>query len=149
MFVDVDAELLLPHGTSKMTDTKLPPNIQEFNEITAVIFRLLYTTFPSSRIIKEEEIAKALGLARCGLFFQTRMWLIREGFVRSEDDILLNPLGLTAKAMAVLGQSLGPQLVDAAIDTSTEDGKSKLAELVGTFLGSFTGSATKAISGGG
>lgn len=47
-----------------------------------------------------------------------------------------------------LGRSLGSQLADAAKQGTSDAGKLKLAELVGTLLGSFTGSAAKSIGGG-
>ena len=62
---------------------------------------------------------------------------------------------LTTKALAAinavpekLGQSIGSQLANAAKQGASNAGKLKLAELVGTLLGSFTGSATKSIGGG-
>jgi len=46
------------------------------------------------------------------------------------------------------GQEAVIKLADAAKHGSSEAGRIKLAELVGSLLGSFTGSAAKSISGG-
>jgi len=77
-----------------MSNAKLPPNMQEFNEITAVIFGQLYIAFPVGEGIDIDRVAKVLGLADRRqqmpsgrpfneVFVQTLGWLIAEGFVRS------------------------------------------------------------------
>jgi hypothetical protein len=149
-----------------MSNPKLPPNMQEFNEITAVIFGQLYDAFPVPQNVDIDQIAKVLGLAdrqqqmSSGrpfneVFVHTLGWLLREGFVRSEGNIAQERVVLATKAMTVmniappsLSQPLGSQLADAAKDGSSEHAKSKMAELMGEFFGSLLGSLTKHMSGG-
>jgi hypothetical protein len=64
----------------------LPPNIQEFNEITAVIFALLYVAHPTPKTLEPEEVAAILGIPVDGtmpsgrtfkdVFAQTVSWLL-------------------------------------------------------------------------
>jgi hypothetical protein len=149
-----------------MTDSKLPANIREFNEITGVIFAELYAVFPDLKDINAEEVAKALGYSigdkmESGRTFSevlslTAGWLAAEEFTRPFGPHPRSRVVLTTKALAAMNatpeklkQSLGSQIADAAKQGSSNEGKLKLAELVGTLLGSFTGSATKSIGGGG
>jgi hypothetical protein len=46
-----------------------------------------------------------------------------------------------------LSRPLGSELADASKQASTESGKTKIAELMGSFFGSFMGSFTKKIAG--
>jgi len=148
-----------------MTASELPPNVQEFNEITAVIFGQLYLTFPAPRAMDPEFAAHMLGLpdGRHGMssgmifkqvFAQTLKWLMDEGFVRGDGIPALDGVVLTAKGMAAmnvvppsLSRPLGSELADATGQASTEGGKRKIAELMGDFFGSLMGSFTKSISG--
>ena len=45
-----------------MTDPQLPPNMRDFNEITALILGQLYTSFPIPMKLDEDALASALGL---------------------------------------------------------------------------------------
>jgi hypothetical protein len=148
-----------------VTDSKLPSNIREFNEITGVIFAQLYAVFPVIQNIDADGVAKTLGHSlgdklESGRTFgdvlaYTVGWLASEEFIRSFGAHPRERVLLTTKALAAmnaipekLGRPLGPQLTDAVKQGASNEGKIKLAELVGTLLGSFTGSATKSISGG-
>ena len=151
-----------------MTDiieTKIPANIREFNEITGVIFARLYALFPDLVNIDAKVVAQALGHSlqatlESGRTFAealslTAGWLSAEGFTRHYGSHPLERVCLTTKALAAmnavpqkLGSSLGAQLTQAAKQGTSEEGKRKLAELVGSLLGSFTGSAAKAIGSG-
>jgi hypothetical protein len=146
-----------------MTAAELPPNLQEFNEITAVIFSQLYLTFPARRAMDPNFAAHMLGLpdgrhempsgrAFEKLFAQTLQWLIDEGFIRSDDNPVLDGVVLTTKGLAAinvvppsLGRPLGSELADATDQASTEAGKRKLTELIGELFGSALGSFTKNI----
>jgi hypothetical protein len=148
-----------------MTDSKLPPNIEEFNEITAVIFGQLYNSFPKPTKVDPEAVASALGLqdrqARMSsgrTFYEvlshTVQWLTNEDFIRSGHPVPFERLVLTAKGLSImnavpesLSRSLGSEIADATKEASTERGKRKIAELMGNFSGSFIGSLTKSISG--
>jgi hypothetical protein len=148
-----------------MTESKLPTNIREFNEITGVIFAQLYAVFPIVQNIDADEVAKLLGHSlidrmESGRTFSevlsyTVSWLVSEQFIHSSGAHPRERVCLTTKALAAmnavpekLNQSIGLQITDAAKRSSSNEGKLKLVELVGTLLGSFTGSATKSIAGG-
>ena len=146
-----------------MTSPKpLPPNIQEFNEITAVIFAQLYISHPLPKNLEPDEVASVLGKLRSDIlpsgrtfndvFAHTLGWLVSQGFVL--------PLGnhprerdlLTAKALTAmnvvppsLNQSLGTQITEATKEGTSDTGKSKIAELMGNFFGGFAASAAKTI----
>ena len=148
-----------------MTASKLPPNIQEFNEITAVLFGQLYASLPNPMDIDKDAVARALGLAdgrtrmSSGRAFNevlshTVQWLIREDFVRSQGKYPLQRMVLTKKGLAgmsavppSLSQPLGSELADATKQASTEGGKTRISQMMGDFWGSFLGSFTKSISG--
>jgi hypothetical protein len=149
-----------------MTAPELPPTMQEFNEITAVIFARLFNAFPIPWNIPPEEVAVELGLADPRqqmpsgrlfkeVFASTMDWLIREEFIRAIGPLLSDGIVLTTKGMAALkivppslSRPLGSELADATEQASTEAGKRKLTELIGEFFGSALGSFTKNISGG-
>jgi len=148
-----------------MTASELPPSIQDFNEITALIFGHLYTSFPIPTKLNPDELVSALGLQDRHapmsserpfdhLLSHTVQWLTNEDFIRSLHPIPLERVVLTAKGMAAmnvvpptLSRPLGSELADAAGQASTEGGKRKIAELMGNFFGSLMGSFTKSISG--
>jgi hypothetical protein len=150
----------------EMTDTKLPSNIQEFNEITAVIFSQLYPTFPVGQNIDVDIVAKALGLTDRQqplpsgrpfneVFVSTLNWLIQEQFVRNLGHLAVDRVVLTAKAITVMNvvpsrltEPLGSQIAHAANDTSSARGKTYIAQVMGDFFGAAAGSFSKSISGG-
>jgi hypothetical protein len=135
------------------------PNIQEFNEITAIILAELYKTHPHPATIDPAEVAKQLGVSPSDqmpsgktftdMFVHTLTWLANEGFVSRHGSIAPYRSNLTARTLAGLKNDLGSQLVDATRNGSSHDGKVALAEMVGSFFGSFTGSIAKALSGAG
>ncbi len=148
-----------------MADPILPLNIREFNEITGVIFAELYAVFPMLHDIDADAVAKALGHSLDDKMESGRTFgeVLANTVGRLASEGLIRPFGahprqrvlLTTKALAAmnavpekLGRSLGSQLADAAKQGSSEAGKIKLAELVGSLLGSFKGSAAKSIGGG-
>jgi hypothetical protein len=148
-----------------MTSPKsLPPNIQEFNEITAVIFAQLYISHPFPKTLEPDEIASVLGMSRSDkmpsgrtfgdVFAHTLGWLISQEFVLALGAHARDRDLLTAKALAAmnvvppaLGQSLGAQITEATKEGSSETGKNKMAELIGNFFGGFAASAAKTIAG--
>jgi hypothetical protein len=148
-----------------MTESNLPPNMQEFNEITAVIFGQLYNAFPLPKNIDPDEIAAVLGLSNprhlmpSGRPFKellslTLQWLKAEHFIQSGHPLALGNVTLTTKAMAVmnvvppsLSRPLGSELADATKQASTEGGKTRISQMMGDFWGSFIGSFTKSITG--
>jgi hypothetical protein len=149
-----------------MTAYELPPNVQEFNEITAVILSQLFSEFPVAQDINADRLAAVLGAAdrqqemASGRPFNkvlvsTLDWLIEEGFVRSRGPLSLEGVVLTTKGIAAmnvvppsLNRRLGSELADATKEASTEEGKIRLSQMMGNFWGSLIGSFTKSISGG-
>lgn len=144
-----------------MTSTKLPPNIEEFNEITATIFAQLYVSHPIGRDLDIDQIASVLGRARnetlasgrtfLEVFANTLPWLIHEGYVYSNGTIPRERVQLTAKAIAAmnvvppaLGRSRGSELVDAT-QASAEARRGKLAELGSGLISSVVEGITKGV----
>jgi len=141
-----------------MTNTKsVPENIKEFNEITAMILGEIYKSHPHPKTIDPAEIAKLLGVATSDklpsgrtfndMFSHTISWLARENFVNDLAAILPHRCILTARTLAAMKADLGPEFADATKEGSSESGKTKIAELMGTFFGAFTGSVVKAFGG--
>jgi hypothetical protein len=143
----------------------LPSNVKEFNEITAVIFAQLYPSFPLELRLDPAEVAKVLGITETAklpsgrafneVFEHTLVRLIREGFVDSYGAYPREKCVLTTKAMSVMNvippnlkKPMGSELGDATRDGSSPDNQNKMAELIGRFFGSFTGSIWKSLGNG-
>lgn len=148
-----------------MTGNKLPANIREFNAITGVIFAQLYAVFPMIDDIDADVVARVLGHSlgdklESGrtvgdVLAHTVGWLASEEFIRSFGAHPRQRVLLTTKALAAmnaipekLDRPIGSQIADAVKQGSSQEGKVKIAELVGTLFGSFAGSITKSIGGG-
>jgi hypothetical protein len=111
-----------------MTASKLPPNIQDFNEIAAVLFGMLYSSFPAPTSIFADLVAQALGLEDR----QARMsWLLREEFI--SEGRSLEKLVLTTKGIAALNSLifLLPPSVDASLVASASSDPSDRLRLGG------------------
>jgi hypothetical protein len=149
-----------------MTASELPPNIKEFNEITAVTLGQLYIAFPVPQRINPDEVAAVLGLANRrqqmpsgrafnDLLDHTLKWLRDEHFIQSNphlagaNDLLLTTKGLAAMSAVPpsLNRPLGSELADATKEASTEGGKTRISQMMGDFFGSFAGSFTKTFTG--
>jgi hypothetical protein len=151
-----------------MSETKLPPNIQEFNQITTVTFAELYIAFPMRKDLSLDEIAGKLGLSGAeaalpsgrkfnDVFLNTLQWLGDEGYVHG----LANPFApsptkgliLTSKALTSMnvvppslsgeaaGEPLGPQILTAASDTTSVSGNTFITQVMGRFFGASSGSS--------
>jgi hypothetical protein len=133
-------------------------NIREFNEVATVIFAQLYASFPVPRLDRDE-VANILGRPLSGpgrenMFAHTLSWLVHQGYVASLGTMPHELAFLTDKALAAmnvvpptLGRSLGSELVKATKQASSENGKNKIAEVAGSFIGSIIGSVTKSLGG--
>jgi hypothetical protein len=131
--------------TETNAKAKLPHNIQEFNEITAVVFSQLYISHPLPKTIEPDEVADTLGISRTGMmpsgrafddvFSNTVAWLVQQQYISRAclTDKALSAMNVVPPS---LGQSRGSQLVDATKQARSENGRGKLVELVGTFFGS-------------
>ncbi|HML07945.1 MAG TPA: hypothetical protein VK430_07445 [Xanthobacteraceae bacterium] len=80
----------------------------------------------------------------------TQSWLVDQGYVSATgahpaERVTLSEKGLAAMNAVPSGlkQSIGMELIQVAADTISPGAANKIAELVGTFLGSFTRSYTK------
>ena len=149
---------------AKAPAAELPANIKEFSEITAVIFSRLYGSFPVDRNLDPAEIAKVLGIPDINanlpsgrsfnaVLIHTLALLIREGFVHSYGNLQRERCVLATKAMAAMNV-VPPNLkqpfaseINNAIQNSSEASKRRLAELMGSFFGSFAGSIWKSMGG--
>jgi hypothetical protein len=132
----------------------LPPNIQEFNDICAVIFAQLYVSFPVPADLDPTQIAQILGTTvdqrmltdrtLNEVFPHALAWLIHQRYVASNGPVPRLRTFLTDKALAAMnvkppafgGATVGAQLVRVTKDAASEAAKLKMAELVGTFFGS-------------
>jgi hypothetical protein len=147
-----------------MTSTKLPPNIVEFNEITAVIFAQLYDAHPISKDLDIDQIAGVLGRSRTetlpsgrtfiDVFAHTLPWLSHQGYIISNGSLPRERVQLTDKALIAmnavppsLAQSRGSELVDATKQASTTAGRGRLAELGSGFLSAVAEGVTKGVLG--
>ena len=134
-------------------DTPVPANVQEFNQITAVVFAQLYTSHPLPKTLEPEEVASTLGISPSAtmpsgrtfneVFAHTVSWLLIQGYIYSYGHHARERNVLTDKALVAmnvvppsLNQSRGSELVDAAKQASSDTGKNKLGELAGTIIGS-------------
>lgn len=152
--------------TAKTTKaTELPPNVKEFNEITAVIFSHLYQSFPVARDLSQAEIGRALGVPDATtalpsgqsfhlVFISTLGLLLHEGFVHHYGNLNHERCVLTTKAMAIMNvtpprlrQPFATELDEAIRGRASDASRRKLAELMGNFFGSFTGSIWRSMGG--
>jgi hypothetical protein len=148
-----------------MAETVLPPNVREFNEISGVIFARLYESFPVVRDIDAKDIAKALGhnltdtlpsgRSFHDVLIHTIGWLTVEGFVHRVGVHAMEKVMLTTKALAAmnaipekLGGPRGSQLVEATKEGASEEGKRKIAGVVGELFGSAVGGVIKTLGSG-
>ena len=142
----------------------LPANIEEFNTIAGLVFAQLYKAFPVRLdLLDRQAIASAMGIdpsnwplhpLPSGQTFGTMMaytlsWLVNEGYINAAgahpaERVTLSEKGLVAlNAMpSGLKQSIGAKLTEVAADTSSPGVASKIAEIMGSFAGSFTRSYT-------
>jgi hypothetical protein len=148
----------------KAKNTELPPNVKEFNEITAVIFSMLYRSFPVARDLDQAEIAAVLGVAPLAnlpsgrsfhyVFIGTLGLLLHENFVHRYGNLHHERCVLSTKAMIAMNvtppqltQSFAEELSEATGNGSSDASKRKMAELMGNFFGSFDGSIWKSMGG--
>ena len=90
--------------------TALPPNIQEFNEIVAVIFAQLYLSHPLEKTLDPTEIAKTIGVVSTlpsgrpfyEVFESTIRWLRREGYINAHGNDPRERATLTGRAFQAM-----------------------------------------------
>jgi hypothetical protein len=135
---------------------KPPPNIEEFNIIAGLAFAQLYKAFPARIDINREAIAKEMGIDTdlshrlpsgrpfSEILAYTLSWLQDEKFINgsgpehaSWQKLVLSQKGLAAMnaVPAEITESYGSKLATASGESSAA---SKVAEVMGSFFGSFT-----------
>jgi hypothetical protein len=136
----------------------LPPNIQEFSEITAVVFAQLYIAHPMPKTLEPDEVAGVLGIAPNAnlpsgrtfneVFAYTVVWLLHQGYIFSNGHHPRDRDVLTDKALAVmnvvppaLGKSRGTELVEVTEQAASEHRRNQLIDLAGSLIGSIIRSA--------
>jgi hypothetical protein len=155
----IDSEPSDPLHRTGASMPDIPPNIKEFNEITAVIFAELYRSHPKPATIETTRIAQILGhsptdILPSGRSFQdmevhTLHWLDAEGFIsHMSGSMTASRCTLTARSLGGF-KDVGSELAQVAEKGSSAEGKKQIAELMGEFFGSFTGSVIKSMSGPG
>lgn len=133
----------------------VPPNIQEFNQIAALIFTQLYKSFPADEDIDREGIAKAMGVVGADwsqhqlpsgrtlgqMVAYTIGWLNTEDYTRASAfgshpaaHVLLTTKGLAAMNAVPSGlrESLGTELTKAVGQGSTSSlDVNRIGDLIG------------------
>jgi hypothetical protein len=135
-----------------------PPNIDEFNKITVLIFAQLFPVFPKPVDIDKLQIFRAMGTgdklasgqSLSEMLMHTINWLIREGYITSlglipTERVVLTQKGLTAMnaVPSGLNQSVGTAITKA-VEGGGQFGMAQFGDLIGGLFGGFT----KSISGG-
>jgi hypothetical protein len=118
-----------------------------------MIFAQLYLSHPIPKTLEPSEVASTLGISASGtmpsgrtfndVFSHTVSWLLTQGFIFSHGHHPRERDVLTDKALVAmnvvppsLNQSRGSELVDATKQASSEIGRIKLGEIVGSIIGS-------------
>jgi len=98
-----------------MVETKLPANMQEFHQITTLVFAELYIEFPMRKDLSADEIATKLGLSDAEgtlpsgrkfneVFHHTVAWLREEGYVQGQSQ----PMGAFGSTTGLTTVHFGP-----------------------------------------
>jgi hypothetical protein len=120
----------------------LPDNITEFNTIAGSIFVQLYLAFPVRIDISKFAVER---WSLTEVLASTIDWLIMEGYINAVDDLIpASRLTLTKRGLSAMNavpsgleQPLGTALAQAAKE-QPQSGGTRIAELIGSLLGSFT-----------
>jgi hypothetical protein len=133
----------------------LPDNITEFNTIAGSIFAQLYQAFPVRIDISKFAVERVMnvdasenlpsGRSLTEVLASTIDWLIMEGYINAVDDLIpASRVTLTKKGLSAMNavpsgleQPLGTALAQAAKE-QPQSGGTRIAELIGSLLGSFT-----------
>lgn len=133
-----------------------PPNINEFNQIAALVFAQLYRAFPVEVDIDGEAIAKALGvegnwgnhMLPSGRSFYDMLsgtigWLMADNYTYGSSPS--QSVRLTTKGLRVMNavpsplkETVGTELRKATEKSSGAFDLSKLGDLIGGVIGGFT-----------
>lgn len=139
-------------------------NFQEFAVIAAIILERAYSNFPVGSDIDFNNVAHSIGLTdlsaklESGRVFSTvaghtLKWLSDNGYVRAAGVLPKDRVSVTDKGIAALkaksgsGISFSQEIEQATPTAGTNEGRQKLAEVIGSFFGSAAASFTKGLSG--
>jgi hypothetical protein len=138
---------------------------REFATIAALILRDAQNEFPLAVNLDFDRLAQVMGVIdrsaklESGQSFDvmasnTLKFLIDEGYVKSSGLLTRSPCRLTEKGYAAVkhrieGSKLtfGQEIEKASESAKTNEGRQKLADLFGSFAGSFAASYQKGILG--
>jgi hypothetical protein len=136
-----------------------PPNINEFNQIAALVFAQLYREFPVEVDIDRGAIAKALGVSEgdwgnhvppSGRSFAhvlsgTIGWLKADNYTLASGPVPFQRVILTTKGLQVMNavpsplkETVGTELRKATETSSGGFDLSKLGDLIGGVIGGIT-----------
>jgi hypothetical protein len=136
-----------------------PPNINEFNQIAALVFAQLYRAFPVVADIDREAIAKALGVSEenwanhmlpSGRSFNDMLsgtigWLMADNYTIGYGSSPSQSVMLTTKGLQVMNavpsplkETVGTELRKATETSSGPFDLSKIGDLIGGVIGGFT-----------
>lgn len=141
-------------------------NLEEFSTIAGLILRTAFSDFPVGTDVDFNAIARSMGLndmyanLDSGRPFSTvaghtLKWLIDNDYVRGPSNLPKARVTVTDKGFVamrnkspVTGVSFTDEIEKASRAVDTNEGRQKLAEVVGSFFGSAMSSFTKGIAGG-
>jgi hypothetical protein len=143
---------------------QLPPNIEEFNELIAVIFAQLYIAHPMPKTLEPAEVAEVLGRVPTAtlpsgrtfndVFAHTVGWLVHERYIYPNGSHPRERAQLTDKALVAmnvvppqLNRSRGSVLVDVSNQGSADSRRGKFAELGSGIVSAVVEGITKGVLG--
>lgn len=151
-------------GSNRMSEQA---NMKEFSTIAGLILDELFQSFPMRVNLSPESAMHLMGvehpmaLLDSGrmykeVFSSTLSWLVEEGFVNPAGINNTERCRLTAKGLAAMNvvPDLGGNSIAESLSTSkklaaSDEGRSRIASVIGDFIGSAAGSFTKSVSSGG
>ena len=139
-------------------------NFQEFSAIAALILKRAYSNFPVGSDIDFNSVAQSMELSdmsaklQSGRVFSnvaahTLNWLIDNDYVRAAGVLPKDRVSVTDKGLAAMraksnsGISFSEEIDKASTTANTNEGRQKLAEVIGSFIGSAASSFTKGMLG--
>ena len=141
------------------------PNLKEFSTIAALILKAAFSTFPLRVDLDFLSLARSMGLddlstkLESGQPFSTvaantLKWLMDNDYIHAAGVLPRDRITLTEKGLAAMMRKspnsqfpFNEEIETASTSANTPDGRQRLAEIIGSFIGSAASSFTKGISG--
>jgi hypothetical protein len=141
-------------------------NLREFSTIAGLILKTAFSNFPVGTDVDFNAMARSMGLKDMSANLDsgrpfstvaghTLKWLIDNGYVLGPSVLPRARVTVTDKGLVALnnksplsGVSFNDEIEEASKSVDTNEGRQKLAEVVGSFFGSAMSSFTKGIAGG-